>query len=75
MKVEKSFTIGGEIVQEVFKKGSTTVYQAEEKHDDSSVTLYFVNSQNNEIQFKLCVDADCNQNFGFVSAVDFTDIK
>jgi hypothetical protein len=74
MKVEKSFTIGGEIVQEVFKKGSTTVYKAEE-NDDSGVTLYFVNSQNNEIQFKLFVGADCNQNFGFIGTIDFTDIK
>ena len=75
MKVEKSFTINGEIVQEVFKKGTATVYQTEEKHDDSGVTMYFVNSQSNVIQFKLFVDADCNQNFGFVSKIDFTDIN
>ena len=75
MKVEKSFTIDGELVQEVFKKGNTTVYQTEEKNGDSGATLYFVNSQSNVIQFKLFVDADCNQNFGFVSTIDFTDIE
>ena len=75
MKVEKSFTINGEVVQEVFRKGSTIVYQTEEKHNDSGATLYFANNGNNEVQFKLFVDADCNQNFGFIDKIDFTDIK
>lgn len=75
MKVQTSFIIEGNIVDEVFKKGSQTVYQTEEKSDDSSITLYFVNNQTNEVQFKLFVEADCNQNFGFIGRVDFTGVK
>lgn len=75
MKLQTSFIIDGNIVNEVFKKGSQTVYQTEETSCDSSVTLYFVNNQTNEVQFKLFVDAECNQNFGFIGRVQFTGVK
>lgn len=74
MKVEKSFTINGEIVNEVFKKDFQTVYQTQPILDDSSVTLFFVNNKTGEVMFKLVVDADCNQNFGFIDKVEFTEI-
>lgn len=74
MKVEKSFTINGEIVNEVFKKDFQTVYQTNVTLDDSFVTLFFVNNKTGEVMFKLVVDADCNQNFGFVDKVEFTEI-
>lgn len=74
MKVEKSFTIGGELVDEVFKKDFQTVYQTHTTSDDSRITLFFVNNKTGEVMFKLVVDADCNQNFGFINAVEFTEI-
>lgn len=74
MKVEKSFTINGEIVNEFFKKDFQTVYQTNVTLDDSFVTLFFVNNKTGEVMFKLVVDADCNQNFGFVDKVEFTEI-
>lgn len=74
MKVEKSFTINGEIVDEVFKKDFQTVYQTQIGSDDSHITLFFVNNKTGEVMFKLVVDADCNQNFGFIGAVEFTEI-
>lgn len=74
MKVEKSFTIDGEIVDEVFKKDFQTVYQTNTVSDDSHITLFFVNNKTGEVMFKLVVDADCNQNFGFIDKVEFTEI-
>lgn len=74
MKVEKSFTINGEIVNEVFKKDFQTVYQTQPILDDSRITLFFVNNKTGEVMFKLVVDADCNQNFGFIDKVEFTEI-
>lgn len=75
MKVQTSFIIDGNVVDEVFKKGSQTVYQTEETSGKDSITLYFVNNQTNEVQFKLFVEAGCNQNFGFIDRVDFTGVK
>lgn len=74
MKVEKSFTIDGEVVYEVFKKDSQTVYQTQIMSNDSRLTLFFVNNKTGEVMFKLVVDADCNQNFGLICAVEFTEI-
>lgn len=75
MKLQTSFIIDGNIVNEVFKKGNQTIYQTEEVSCSSSVTLYFVDNQTNEVQFKLVVDADCDQNFGFIGRVQFTGVK
>lgn len=74
MKVEKSFTIDGEVVDEVFKKDFQTVYQTQIGSNDSHITLFFVNNKTGEVMFKLVVDADCNQNFGFIGAVEFIEI-
>lgn len=75
MKVEKSFTIDGEIVNEVFKKDFQTIYRTQETSNDSHITLFFVNNKTSEVMFKLFVDADCNQNFGFIGEVQFTEIQ
>ena len=69
MKVEKSFSIDGKIVEKEFQKGDISVYSYYE--DDSKLTLFFVNNKTELVLFKQTITADCNQNFGFINSVNF----
>ena len=69
MKVEKSFSIDGKIVEKEFQKGDISVYSYYE--DDSKMTIFFVNNKTEMVLFKQTITADCNQNFGFINSVNF----
>ena len=72
MKVEKVLTIDGNIVQKEFQKGSISVYSYRSDRCDIEITLYFVNTQTEEVMFKQELSADCSQNTGFISRMNFT---
>lgn len=69
MKVEKSFSIDGKIVEKEFQKGDISAYFYFE--DDSEMTIFFVNNKTELVLFKQTITADCNQNFGVISSVNF----
>jgi len=69
MKVEKSFSIDGKIVEKEFQKGDISVYSYYE--DDSEMTIFFVNNKTELVLFKQTITADCNQNFGVIRGVNF----
>ena len=73
MKVEKVLSIEGNLVVEVFQNKNITVYEFHSTHEES-YTLYFVNKSNDEVMFKQHIEADCGQNFGYVSNIDFTGL-
>lgn len=73
MKVEKVLAIEGNHVSEVYQNRNIIVYQTSEGHDYSA-TLYFVNKSNDEVMFKQHIDADCGQNVGYISSVNFTGL-
>jgi len=71
MKVTKEIIIDGQVVKELYKMDDFTVYE----HNDpqcSSVTLYF--AKKDEVVHKLYIDADCCQNSGFVTDINFTKV-
>ena len=71
MKVESKFTINDKIVEKVGEFAGLTVYQLDV--DDDELILYFTKGET--VVQKLCVSADCNQNFGFISNFYFTGVK
>lgn len=73
MKVEKVLSIEGNLVAEVFQNKNITVYEFHSTHEES-YTLYFVNKGNDEVMFKQHIVADCGQNVGFVSSIDFVGL-
>lgn len=73
MKVEKVLAIEGKYVYEVFRNGNIIVYQTSEEHEYSA-TLYFVNKSNDEVMFKQHTEADCGQNVGYISNIDFINL-
>ena len=73
MKVEKVLSIEGNLVVEVFQNRNIAVYEFHSTHE-GSYTLYFVNKSNDEVMFKQHIEADCSQNFGFVSNIDFVGL-
>lgn len=73
MKVEKVLSIEGNLVVEVFQNKNITVYEFHSPHEES-YTLYFVNKSNDEVMFKQHIEADCGQNFGYISNIDFTGL-
>lgn len=72
MKVEKVLTIDGSIVEKEFQKGVITVYSSRDTDGDIEIILYFVNTQTDEVMFKQELAADCSQNTGFISRMNFT---
>ena len=70
MKVEKVLSIEGNLVVEVFQNKNIIVYEFHSTHEES-YTLYFVNKSNDEVMFKQHIEADCCQNFGHISNIDF----
>ena len=73
MKVEKVLSIEGNLVVEVFQNKNITVYEFHSTHEES-YTLYFVNKSNDEVMFKQHIEADCCQNFGHISSIDFVGL-
>ena len=73
MKVEKVLSIEGNLVVEVFQNKNIIVYEFHSTHEES-YTLYFVNKSNDEVMFKQHIEADCCQNFGHISNIDFTGL-
>jgi hypothetical protein len=73
MKVEKVLAIEGNRVSEVYQNKNIIVYQTSEGYDYSA-TLYFVNKSNDEVMFKQRIDADCGQNVGYISSINFTGL-
>ena len=73
MKVEKVLSIEGNLVVEVFQNKNITVYEFQSTHGES-YTLYFVNKSNDEVMFKQHIEADCSQNFGYISNIDFVGL-
>lgn len=69
MKIEKVISIEGNIVSLVFRGKNISVYHYDE--DDSSMVVYFVSNQNEDVLFKQKISADCNQNVGFISDINY----
>ena len=70
MKVENVLSIEYNLVVEVFQNKNIIVY-AFHTTCEESYTLYFVNKSNDEVMFKQHIEADCCQNFGHISNIDF----
>ena len=73
MKLEKSFTINGHIVTEVFRKGDFTVYEYES--GVSEMTLYFVNNKTETVMFQQYIEADEGQGTGYISNILFQGVN
>lgn len=66
--VVKEFTIGGNIVKFETSFAGIDVYSYMTSHEDD-VTFYFTTG--GEVIQELKVDADCGQNYGFISQFKF----
>lgn len=73
MKVEKAFTINGNVVAEVFRKGDFTVYEYESGVSD--MTLYFVNNKTETVMFQQYIEADMGQGTGYISNILFQGVN
>ena len=72
MKIEKAFTIDGEVVIKEFQKGNISVYS---KGDSIEMIIYFVNSNTGEIMFKQSIAADMGQGTGYISEMTFQGVN
>lgn len=70
MKIQNTVVIDGNIVDKVFQNKDLTIYEC--KPDIDHMILYFV--KNEYVLFKQEIFADCGQNQGFISDVNFKEI-
>lgn len=73
MKLEKSFTINGYVVDEEFQREGIKVYSRREGVD--LMHLYFIDSKSERVLFEQKIEADCNQNVGYISTMYFKEVK
>ena len=73
MKVEKSITIEGNKVVEEYSNDLLTIYKATK--DSYGYTCYFVNNETGEVFLKQRVEAGMSQGTGYVSDVNFQEVK
>lgn len=71
MKIQNVVTIDGNIVDKIFQKGDLSMYQHEISYNHS--VIYFV--KNDTVIFKQIIRADCNQNEGLISEIDFEGVN
>ena len=72
MIIDRVVTIDGNIVEKEFQKGDICVYK-KKSDDDSESFLYFV--CNDKVLFTQRIVADCGQNYGFISSINFEGVK
>lgn len=74
MKIEKHFVIGGVAVERYSEKHflGCEMYTPIENKEDTGITLYFV--KNGNVLGSMRVEADCGQNIGYISDVEFTTL-
>lgn len=71
MKIQNVITIDGKIVDKVFQKGDISVYEYDSYYDEK--IIFFV--KNEIVIFKQTIKADCSQNQGIISSVNFEGVK
>lgn len=72
MKLEKAFTIDGNVVVKFFQKGDISVYSS---GDSIEMIIYFVNNKTDEIMFKQTIAADMGQGTGYISEMNFEGVN
>ncbi len=73
MKVESKFVIEGDIVTLEKQFNGIKVYKSSESNGGEYIKLYF--TKGDKVIQTLVVEADCNQNEGFISGFDFIDAE
>ncbi len=68
MKIETKIVINGKPCTQVFSKGAFKVFSVDSSMSDME-TLYFVNGET--VLFEQVIKADCGQNTGFISGIDY----
>jgi hypothetical protein len=68
MKIETKVVIDGKPCTCVFSKGTFKVFCVDSLEQDIE-TLYFVN--NETVIFEQVIRADCGQNTGYISSIDY----
>lgn len=72
MKLEKAFTIDGNVVVKEFQKDDISIYSRGDS--DIEIVLYFVNNKTDEIMFMQAVAADMHQGTGYISEIIFKEV-
>lgn len=72
MKLEKAFTIDGNVVVKEFQKDDISIYS---DGDSCEMTLYFVNNKTEEVMFKQTIAADMGQGTGYISDMTFEGVS
>lgn len=72
MDVSKEIMIDDDVVSEFAKMEGYVIYKYESK-DGSNIILYF--TKGDKVKYKLYLDSDCNQNYGFISECIFNKIQ
>lgn len=72
MILEKVLMIDGNVVKLEFESASVIVYRSTNYDDDTQIVLYFVDKKSEKVLFKQDIRADCSQNTGYISDLDFT---
>jgi len=68
MKIETKTVIDGKPCTKVFSKGQISVFSVDCDETDTE-TVYFVNGET--VLFRQVITADCGQNTGYISSVDY----
>lgn len=68
VQVKTSITIDGDIVELISKQGDISIYES--SHSSIESKFYYF-TKNNKVLFTQLIEADCGQNQGFVSNVEF----
>ena len=72
MKIEKKVVIDGKPCTQIFQKGDNFVFQTD-NDEIRFVTLFFVKGET--VLFKQEISADCGQNEGYISSIDFEGVN
>ena len=70
MQVEKGYSIDGLVVEKIASFMGLDIFSHET--DESCTTLFFC--KKDKIIQKLMIQADCAQNCGFISDIDFVNV-
>ena len=68
MKIEMKVVIENRPCTKVFQKNDITVYSVDTEVTDEDV-LYF--AKGDKVLFKQTITADCGQNVGYISGIDY----
>lgn len=69
MKVESKYMIEGKVVEKIYSFCGFDVYQHKVNNQDGEVILFFTKEE--YVMSQLLIEADCGQNCGYISNLEF----